>query len=401
MWVEKYRPSTVEEVVGNEEAKKEFIEWIQRSKRGEKRPKEMGIFLVGPPGTGKTSLVHAAAEQYNFHVLELNASDIRTGRRLEEALNKIPKSRPLDVYMDELKFEIVVFVDEVDGVHGSSDRGGLKTLLNIAKRRDMLMVLSANFPDPQKHRDLLRGFKVIRFWPLTTRQLAMLLKRIAQEEEIPIGDEVIGEIASRSIGDARQAINLLQITAAGGGAEDVDLLDTLPITETINRVLTELDERKIRRLISASLSTPQNLYRALAEMAATSNLDEETRCKVLDALSRIDIFMGRIMKTGDWKMLREVTYMIVGAVSTLRDAGASYVDRIPTYIFFRAIRARRREKVREIALNIGRRLQHSSRKAIFEVFPFLSFSVKTGQVWMAEALGLNEDDVKILKEIEL
>lgn len=74
-WVEKYRPQTLADVVGNEET----VSRLQAIARTGNLP---NLILAGPPGTGKTTSVHALARQllgssYKDAVLELNASDAR------------------------------------------------------------------------------------------------------------------------------------------------------------------------------------------------------------------------------------------------------------------------------------------------------------------------------------
>lgn len=74
-WVEKYRPRTLDDVVGNEET----VSRLQAIARTGNLP---NLILAGPPGTGKTTSVHALARQllgssYKDAVLELNASDAR------------------------------------------------------------------------------------------------------------------------------------------------------------------------------------------------------------------------------------------------------------------------------------------------------------------------------------
>ena len=55
LWVEKYRPKKIAEVIGNEEAKATFVEWLKSKRRRKK-----AVLLYGPPGVGKTALVNAA-----------------------------------------------------------------------------------------------------------------------------------------------------------------------------------------------------------------------------------------------------------------------------------------------------------------------------------------------------
>ena len=80
----------------------------------------------------------------------------------------------------------------------------------------------------------------------------------------------------------------------------------------------------------------------------------ETRCTILDTFSKIDVLMGRIRRTGEWKMLRELTHILSRLVSTLKDLGLSYRSRIPTYIFMRVVKARKRERLSEVEAKIGK-----------------------------------------------
>ncbi len=397
MWTEKYRPRTIEEVVGNEYAKRGFIEWIKGRGRGGRR--EMGVFLVGPQGVGKTSLVHAAARQLGFHVFELNASDVRTQKMLSEALCRIMMQRPLDAYTGDGKGKILVFLDEVEGIHGVADRGGLKALIDFASKRGVSLVLSANFPDPEKHGKLLKGFRVIRFWPLTTRQTILALWRIVEEESLSVEREVIRRIASQSKGDVRSAVNMLHSVAVGyKGIEEISIVETLPLKETLSRILVEEDEKRILELISASLVPPEKIYRALAEAASTSDLDIDVRARALEALSRIDVLMGRIRRRGRWKMLRELIHMMPGVAVILHGSNVVYSDRIPDYLLSRYMYSNRQRRLMGIADKVRGRLNLSTRKAVSEVLPFLSLQIESGRREVARGMGLNEEEGDFLVE---
>ena len=72
MWSEKYRPQSIIDLVGNEEARAAFVEWFGKWKKGTKP-----LLLVGPPGIGKTTIAYLLAKQFGYDVIGLNASDIR------------------------------------------------------------------------------------------------------------------------------------------------------------------------------------------------------------------------------------------------------------------------------------------------------------------------------------
>ena len=73
MWSEKYRPQNISDMIGNEEARAALVEWFGKWKKGTKP-----ILLVGPPGIGKTTIANLAAKQFNYDMIGLNASDVRS-----------------------------------------------------------------------------------------------------------------------------------------------------------------------------------------------------------------------------------------------------------------------------------------------------------------------------------
>ena len=76
-------PQKIEDIVGNEEAKATFVDWI----KGKSKSKKKAVLLYGPPGVGKTALVNAASKEFGFTIIEMNASDTRS----EKAINAVAK----------------------------------------------------------------------------------------------------------------------------------------------------------------------------------------------------------------------------------------------------------------------------------------------------------------------
>jgi DNA polymerase III delta prime subunit len=118
LWVEKYRPKKIADIIGNEEAKTAFVDWLKN-----KRHTKKAVLLYGPPGVGKTTLVNAAAAEFGFKVIEMNASDTRSEKAINAIAGPATSFVALDTFSTEIKGSIL-FLDEVDGIAGNEDRGG-------------------------------------------------------------------------------------------------------------------------------------------------------------------------------------------------------------------------------------------------------------------------------------
>ncbi len=113
MWSEKYRPQNISDMVGNEEPREAIIKWFAKWKKGTKP-----LLIIGPPGIGKTTIAYLLAKQFGYDMIGLNASDVRSKSRINEILN--PVLGNVSVLGTPM-----IFVDEVDGIHGRGDYGGI------------------------------------------------------------------------------------------------------------------------------------------------------------------------------------------------------------------------------------------------------------------------------------
>lgn len=203
-WVEKYRPKTLGEVVGNKKPKKELRKWAKRWKKGE--PKNKAVRLVGPPGIGKTTSAYALASEQNWEVMELNASDKRTKDIINKLVGAGSKSGTLGAGTTGKR---LVIIDEADNLHGTSDRGGKAAITKILKQTNQPIVLIAN-DEYGMSRGMRNNSKKLKFKNPNQSEVIRALQKIAKKEGIQAYKNALREIARNADGDVRGAINDLQ-----------------------------------------------------------------------------------------------------------------------------------------------------------------------------------------------
>jgi replication factor C large subunit len=304
LWVEKYRPQKIDDVIGNEEAKATFVEWLKS-----KRRKKKAVLLYGPPGVGKTALVNAASKEFGFRIIEMNASDTRT----EKAINKV--ARPATSFVGLDTFSTggkgnLLFLDEVDGVAGREDRGGIGAIVKIVEASQVPVIMAANDPDLQKIRPLKKVCVLVRFHQVRIPLIIEMLRRICRMEHVEAEFEALERIAQNSRGDVRSAINDLQSLSEVGKV--LTLQDTMVLSSRNKDIGME---ETLRSFFSVkSLAEAENLLRRSSVdydeflMSVSDNLPRRYRdpmelAEAYDFVSRADMFRGRI-GTEHWHLLR-------------------------------------------------------------------------------------------------
>ncbi|HDH28593.1 MAG TPA: AAA family ATPase, partial [Euryarchaeota archaeon] len=170
LWVEKHRPQKLSDLVGNPRTLARISEWTHEFKDGEAKKK--ALLLHGPPGSGKTSAAIALSEELGFELVETNASDVRTKDAVERKVGFAASLASLD---PESKGKIIL-IDEVDGIHGRSDFGGLAAVKKIIKSSKEPVILLANdaWSLPADFRALC---ELLEFKRIDRRAVLKVLKR--------------------------------------------------------------------------------------------------------------------------------------------------------------------------------------------------------------------------------
>ncbi len=328
MWSEKHRPKTVQEMVGNEKARLIVIKWLAGWVSGS-RP----LLLLGPPGTGKTTLVHTLSRQLDYDLVEMNASDIRNREALQARITPIFQNTT-----NLIGKKIMLFLDEVDGISGREDTGGLDTLSNLIKEPTVPVIMAAN-KKSLKIAKLAKACKIVELNPVPSRLLLLLLDYVLQSEGVKLGSDDKRSIIDNSRGDIRSLLNSAQSRAAGYSTiSNKDIVD-VDIADAINGYFdADSLNQAIQFMIRADVSYPDPRYRlispeerrkdmlaALFSSIASSQIERHDLALLLDVLSRTDMIVGRANALRQWHLLKYVNSLIAtGLYEKSRQKGIKY-----------------------------------------------------------------------------
>src|SRR5438309_1739004 len=145
-WTTKYRPRTSKDVAGNKPAIEKLRDWVESWSKG--RPSKAAVLLYGPAGVGKTSVTEALARERGWDLVEINASDKRSGDILAKVAGLASTQSTL------FSKGRLILLDEVDGINLRADQGAVATILQIIKETQYPLILTANDPWDPKTRPL-------------------------------------------------------------------------------------------------------------------------------------------------------------------------------------------------------------------------------------------------------
>jgi len=237
-WVEKYRPSTLDEIVGNELV-------IGRLKKYTLDKDLPNMIFAGPAGTGKTTSAIAISKQLfkdnaerNF--LELNASDDRGIDVVRKTIKDFARTLPLEA---EYK---IIFLDEADALTQDAQQALRRTMEKYTKT--CRFILSCNYSsriiEPIQSRCV-----VFRFKPLEKESVIKRLEEIARLEKIKVDAKALNAIFYVSLGDMRKAINILQACSALNnsiGEQDVFVVSSRARPEEVKKMILLAKDGKFK-----------------------------------------------------------------------------------------------------------------------------------------------------------
>ncbi|MBR6928041.1 MAG: replication factor C large subunit [Methanobrevibacter sp.] len=394
LWTDKYRPQELSQVVGNKKEIKIITDWVDQWKQGNP---QIPLLLVGPPGIGKTTLALIIAKEFSESI-ELNASDKRSQDVIKSTIGESSSSRSL--FGDEYK---LIILDEVDGIHGTNDRGGVKAIGEIIKNSQHPMILIANDFYSKRLQSIKPKCTVIKMKKSRWNSISALLRKIAQAEGVEVEPAALKEIAVKSQGDVRSAINTLQALADKDHVLDVDDVEGMVTKDTrsdIFNAITGVLKSKTPAHVKEAMwieEDPTLVMEYIAENIPREYKKKDEIQKAYDYISKADIFFGRTNRSrnyGYWKYASD--FMGIGVSISKHETYKKFTKIQTPTIFTTMGRNRGKRNLRDgIAEKMSEKM-HISHSIAISMFPYLEIMFKNDELaWeISYFLDLDETEIK-------
>ena len=390
----KYKPKTTKEIIGQDKALNELKEKVSSYSS---RKIRKALLIYGPSGVGKTSTIHALANELDLEIIEVNASDVRNTEGLETKV--LPAIKQMSLFGKGK----IILIDEIDGLSGTNDRGGVSTIVKLIDQSPYPIILTANDPWEQKFNDIRKNSIMIEYKAISSLEQAAYLKKICQIEGIKIDEDALNHLTRVSQGDLRAALTDLenvssikkQITR-----KDVEETSDREREETIiNAILKVFKTTNPDIAITAYDKIEEDIDKIflwLDENLPKEYTKPEDIANAYENLSLADVYFGRIRR---WQYYRYYVYIYnllsVGIAISKKEKNPEIIQYKPSDRILKIwIANQKNAKKKAIAEKIAEKT-HTSTKEAIQNMPYIRMIFKNSDKKFVEK---NSENFKLEKE---
>lgn len=289
VWVEKYRPTTLDDVVGQDDVTERLSSYVKTGSLPH-------LLFAGPAGTGKTTCAIALAKEmfkdmWKNNFSELNASDERGIDTVRTKIKDFARTAPIG---SSSSFKII-FLDEADALTPEAQAALRRTMERYTAT--CRFILSCNYSskiiEPIQSR-----CAIFRFRPIKPEDIKRYLLKIAKSENKNITDDGMDALIYIAAGDLRKAINSFQVAASLGDVIDSEVLYKSAATarpEDIKALLAlalkgdflGAREHLDKLLIEYGLSA-EDIIKQMHRSIFNLPIPEEMKVKLVDRIGEIE-----------------------------------------------------------------------------------------------------------------
>ena len=394
----RHAPKATEEVIGQDENISKLREFIVNFKKQKKK----SALIYGPSGTGKTCSVYAVANELGLEVIEVNASDFRNAEQINLKVGNAIKQQSLFA-----KGKLIL-VDEIDGLSGREDRGGVQAIAKLIGDSSYPIILTATNPFDNKFSSLRSKSNRMEFKQLDYLSIFHILKRICGKEKIKYEENVLKALSRRAGGDARAAINDLQLLAQGKKELTKESLQELSERNKTENIMMALNKIFKTTDLKIAISALDNVEEDLNEQLLwiDENLPKEYTnpkelAKAYEMLSKADVFNRRIRRWQHYRFLVYINALITAGIAAAKEEKYNrLVEYKPTGRILKLWWANQRlVKKKEIAGKIAEKTHSSKKEILKSTMPYLPIMFRNREMRSSiiKDLDLNEEEVEWLK----
>ena len=402
MFTTKYSPKCVADIIGHKDVIATIREWLTTFvTHGATKGLKKGLLITGPPGIGKTSLVHLIAGEMGYAVTEYNASDTRSVAMLRGLIG---------LGMNRLRKEVIV-MDEVDGL---SERGGVGEIAELIRRSTSPVICIAN-DRPPKLKPIISACVDIKCSRPMRGTIATALLSIAAKEGITITKVELEEMCEKNGNDIRAILNALDFHCGAleplhpklnNSEKDVS---TIASKDAIHRLDLFSATQKLFSNKRCALSQSEDyvyvdyhmvpLMVQEAYAAAATSVDELEAAS--DLLSHGDLIDRAIWRTQDWSLLPVSVANTVSIAKSVK--GNAPFNIFPQFLGKMSKRQKHVRRIEDICkpMRCNRnvmRLDYTEALRMTLLRPLLGGDIKAAIAGL-DAVGLTRDDLETLCEV--
>ncbi|MBI3027796.1 replication factor C large subunit [Candidatus Woesearchaeota archaeon] len=377
--IHKYIPKTTKEIFGQDDVVKKLGKFIVNFSKEKKN----SALIYGPSGTGKTCSVYAIADELGYEVIEVNASDMRNAEQINQKVGNAIKQQSLFA-----KGKIIL-VDEIDGLSGHEDRGGIQAITKLIEDSSFPLILTATNPFDNKFSSLRSKSNIMEFKQLDYLSIFKILKKICDYEKIKYDDGTLRALSRRCGGDARAAINDLQALTQEKKELTVESIEELADRNKTENIMTALNKvfktTDLKIAISAFESVEEDLNEQLLwidENLPKEYTKPEDLARAYEMLSKADVFSRRIKRWQHYRFLVYINALITAGIAAAKNEKyRNFVVYKPTGRILKLWWAKQKAaKKKAIAEKIALKTHSSKKEILKNTIPYLPVIFKSREM---------------------